>query len=59
MQKGGDCLVKHAGVHTTGMAMVVSRTLFVNIEHFIASHLFVLIGENRLHKDQKLQKYSL
>lgn len=24
MQKGGDCLVKHAGVHTTGMAMVVS-----------------------------------
>ncbi|XP_067948328.1 zinc finger protein 330-like [Watersipora subatra] len=22
MQKGGDCLVKHPGVHTTGMAMV-------------------------------------
>ena len=24
MQKGGDCLIRHAGVHTTGLAMVVS-----------------------------------
>lgn len=27
MQKGGDCLVKHTGVHTTGLAMVVGTTV--------------------------------
>ena len=24
MAKTGDCVIKHAGVHTTGLAMVVS-----------------------------------